>query len=84
MPRIKAAKKAMRQSLKRREKNTSTKRKVHEAIKEIMKLGKTQKKSDVEKKLPEVFSLVDKAVKQGLFHKNKAARKKSQLAKMAK
>lgn len=38
--------------------------------------------SDVQKQLNYTYSKLDKAVKQGIFHKNKAARKKSALAKL--
>lgn len=84
MPRIRAAKKAMRQSAKRRELNTATKRRIHEAIKEIHGLAKAGKKTDAAGKIPAVFSLIDKASKTHIFHDNKAARKKSQLAKLLK
>lgn len=40
-----------------------------------------KKEKDV-KKLPEAFSAIDKAVKQHLVHKNKAARIKSALSKL--
>lgn len=84
MPRIKAAKKAMRQSAKRRELNTATKRRIHEAIKEIQNLVKAGKKTEAAGKIPTVFGLIDKAVKTHIFHRNKAARKKSQLARLIK
>jgi|TARA_B110000971_G_C19680029_1_gene350681 small subunit ribosomal protein S20 len=37
---------------------------------------------DVQKQINYVYSKLDKAVKQGIYHKNKAARKKSALAKL--
>ena len=83
MPRMKAAKKALKQSLKKYERNRSVKRLVKETIKEVEKLAKEGKKAEVLKKLPEVFSVIDKAAKQNLLHKNNAARKKSALSKLA-
>lgn len=84
MPRIKAAKKALRQSRKRGLKNRAQKRGVYEAIKELERLVKAGQKEDAQKKLPEVQSAIDRAAKHHLFHRNKAARKKSQLAKLLK
>jgi small subunit ribosomal protein S20 len=37
---------------------------------------------EVQRQLNFTYSKLDKAVKQGIYHKNKAARKKSALAKM--
>lgn len=82
MPIMKAAKKAMRQSAKRYKRNHATKRRIHDAIKELEKLAKAGKKNEAAKKLPEVVAMIDKAAKRNLFHENKAARKKSQLAKL--
>lgn len=72
----------MRQSEKRRQRNLDIKRRLHDAIKEIQKLAKAGKKADAAKKIPDVVSLIDKATKRHIFHKNKTARKKSQLAKL--
>ena len=38
--------------------------------------------SEVQKQLNFTYSKLDKAVKQGIYHKNKAARKKAALAKL--
>ena len=37
-------------------------------------------KENLKKTLSSIYSLIDKATKKNIFHKNKAARKKSQLA----
>lgn len=40
----------------------------------------TEDKEKLKKTLSSIYSLIDKATKKNIFHKNKAARKKSQLA----
>jgi len=70
MPIKKAAVKALRSSKKRYAKNTELKSQLKEAIKKT-----------TEKNINETFSLLDKAAKSNLVHKNKASRIKSQLAK---
>ena len=40
----------------------------------------TEDKEKLKKTLSSIYSLIDKATKNKIFHKNKAARKKSQLA----
>ena len=39
-----------------------------------------EEKEKLKKTLSSIYSLIDKATKKNIFHKNKAARKKSQLA----
>jgi small subunit ribosomal protein S20 len=58
-----------------RVRNRATKSELRGAIKEI-------KASADASKLSEVSSLIDKATKRNVVHKNTAARKKSRLAKM--
>lgn len=70
MPIIKSAKKALRQTIKRTAKNRATKQNLKIALKKVS-TGK----------LAKVQALIDKAVKNHLIHKNKAARLKSQLFK---
>ncbi len=43
-----------------------------------------EKKNSIEKEKNKFFSIVDKAVKKNIFHKNKAARKKSRIIKFIK
>ena len=48
---------------------------------EAYKVNKTpENKEDAQKLLNSVYSLIDKGTKRNVFHKNTAARKKSQLA----
>lgn len=74
MPVIKSAKKKLRQDKKR----TLANKKIRELLKKTVKLAVS--KLD-EKSVREAFSVIDKAVKKNIIHKNKAAHLKSQLAK---
>jgi small subunit ribosomal protein S20 len=48
---------------------------------EMYKVSKNSKdKEKLEKNLSSIYSLIDKGIKKNIFHKNTAARKKSQLA----
>lgn len=71
MPIKESAKKALRQSIKKRAINLKKK----QAIKEVVK------KTVDEKGMPKAQSVIDKAAKTGYIHKNKAARLKSRLSK---
>lgn len=71
VPIIKAAKKAMRSSQRKQIENLAQRIKLKKAI-----------KNTNSKNLAEVLSLIDKATKNGLIHKNKAARIKSRLSKI--
>ncbi len=81
MPVIRSAKKAMRQSAKRKNRNYETRSKVKTAIKNIFKILQTGKKDEAEKMLQKAYSQIDKALKKNIIHRNTAARKKSRLAK---
>lgn len=77
MPIIKSAKKRVRQITKRRAKNTEIKK----SIKAATKSFSTKPTATT---LSKAQSELDKAVKKGLIKKNTAARKKSNLSKLAK
>ena len=77
MPIIKSAKKAARQSVKRRENNQQIKKTIRAALKEF----RAKPTADNMKK---VQSEYDKAVKKGLMKKNTASRRKAKLAVFAK
>lgn len=83
MPIIKSAKKALRKSLKNRAENLIWKRKYKEAIK-IAKKSIESGSKDKGNKISNAYSVIDKAAKHNIIHKNKAARLKSNLAKLAK
>ena len=77
MPIIKSAKKRVRVASKATARNNKTKRAFRAAVKQFH-----AKTSDSAHRKAQ--SALDKAAKKGLMHKNKIARKKSQLAKLAK
>ena len=81
MPNTSSAKKALRSSLKKRDRNKAYKEKIKEVVREFKKSVNISD-SKVGKKLDQVFSVIDKAVKKRIWHKNKGARKKSQFSKM--
>ena len=74
----KATKKDMRQAAKRREKNRYYGKTTRNAIRD---LKVNTDKSEYDKGLPEVASMIDKLAKKGIIHKNKAANLKSKLAR---
>jgi len=77
MPITLSAKKALRQSLRRRARNLIQKK----ALKEVVK---TYKKSPSAENLSLVYKKLDKAAKTNLIKKNKASRLKSRLSKLLK
>ena len=82
MPIIKSAKKRVKTANKAAARNSKTKRGLRSSVKAFhasLTGGKDSKKAQ-----SKAQSNIDKAVKKGVIHKNKAARKKSQLAKAAK
>jgi len=82
MPITKSAKKALRQSIKKRERNLSRKIEIKKTAKEIKKEVKKKDYKSAEKLLPQFYKTVDKAAKVGLIKKNTASRKKSRMTKM--
>ena len=74
MPNIKAAVKWTRQTAKR----TTANKDVKTRLKTVFKKAVTTKDAEFAKSVESQF---DKAAKTGVIHKNKAARKKSRLAK---
>jgi small subunit ribosomal protein S20 len=76
VPNIKAAEKWVRQSEKRTQRNLSVKTR----LKTLYKKGVGAQDAEV---VQSVESQFDKAAQKGIIHPNKAARKKSRLAKAA-
>ncbi|MFN3967133.1 MAG: 30S ribosomal protein S20 [Endomicrobiia bacterium] len=77
-----SALKELRKSKKRRIANLRVKLSIRKTIRE---LKKSILKKDVEtskKLLSEAYSIIDKAAKKNILHKNAASRKKAQLAKL--
>lgn len=82
MPIIKSAKKKLKQDKKRAEKNLSYKKSYKSAVKAVKKsiVAKGTKTASLVSK---AVSMIDKAAKKGVMHKNKAARLKSRVTKSA-
>ena len=74
MPISSSAKKSLRKSLKNHKDNVSFKKKLKTVVKKFL----TKPNNEV---LKEVYSILDKAVKKNLFHKNKSDRLKSNYSK---
>lgn len=91
-PITKSAKKALRQSKRRRQRNLRQLSAMREIIKKIRKLVDENKKAaegeprqgreEALKLLPQAYKVIDKAAKTGIIKKNNAARKKSRLIKL--
>ena len=77
MPISLSAKKSLRKSLKNNRENVLFKTKLKLTVKKFL----VKPTSDA---LKEVYSILDKAVKKGIFHKNKTARLKANYAKKLK
>lgn len=82
MPVIKSAKKRAKQADKARERNSVVRQTLRKALKNFTTAVIAKK--DVPGALSTAQSALDQAAKKGVMHKNKAARKKSQLAAKAK
>ena len=82
MPIIESAKKRVRTSEKKEKVNRKWKDKVKNAIKDFEDLIEKNKVEEAREQLNETKSILDKAVKNNILHKNNAARKKSRLTKM--
>lgn len=83
MPIIKSAKKRVKTASKAAVRNSKTKRTLKGALK-AFHAAITGGKKDAKAVQSKAQSALDTAAKKGVMHKNKAARKKSQLAKAAK
>ena len=79
MPITKSAKKALRQSTKRREKNLQKKKAIKDIVKKVKKLIVQGKTEEAKNLLPQAYKTIDKAAK-SFLHKRAAARKKSRLS----
>ena len=77
MPIIKSAKKRVRVATKAAIRNSKTKRSLKTAMKSFVKKASPETHAEAQSNL-------DKAVKKGIMHKNKAARLKKQAAAQAK
>jgi len=82
MPNTSSAKKALRQSTKRRVQNARHKHAVADATKQIRKLIETGKREEAAALLGRAYKEIDKAAKTRVLKQNTAARKKSRIARL--
>lgn len=82
MPNLKSSAKALRQSIKKRERNLKKKVAFRFVVKDIKKLVSEEKIKDAENLLPQAYKAIDKAAKAGVIKPNTASRKKSRLTLM--
>jgi small subunit ribosomal protein S20 len=80
MPIIKSAIKRAKQALVRRSHNLQVKRAIKSDITALQTALAEGDATDIQTKLGEAYSEIDRAVKKGTIHKNTAARRKSVLA----
>ncbi len=76
----KSAKKAQRQSVKRKLGNLQYKKAIKEALKQVRVLAAAKKGEELKKILPQVYKALDKAAKAGVIKKNNASRRKSRIS----
>ncbi len=84
MPITRSAKKAHRQSLRRRKFNIARKDKADKTVKSLKKLIASGDKKGAQALMSAVQKALDKATKGKTLNKNTASRKKSRLSKMIK
>jgi small subunit ribosomal protein S20 len=76
-----STKKRFRQSKKRQARNKANRTRLKTAVKQARMAAANGE--DITEMLPTSFSVIDKAVRKGVLHKNAAARHKSRLTKLA-
>lgn len=82
MPITKSAKKALRQSKRRKARNLQKKEKIKSLIKQVRNLVLEKNVKEAKKLLPQVYKFLDKAAKTKLIKKNTASRKKARITKL--
>lgn len=81
MPITKSAKKALRQSSRRKEKNIARKQAFKKILKDARRLKEKGETDKAVALLPQAYKALDKAAKTGVIKKQKAARLKSGIAR---
>ena len=79
---IKSAKKALRQSIKKRARNLIYINKIKSLVKEARLLIAQKKAKEAKGILSQIYKIFDKAAKVGIIKKNTASRKKSRITKL--
>jgi len=82
MPQRRTAKKDLRQSEKRRQRNLLLTQKIKSAVKKFKKSLEGKDHALSRQSLNEVYKILDKAAAKKTIHPNKAARRKSRLSKL--
>ena len=82
MPIKQAAKKALRQSLRRQKRNLTYYYKIKDLIKKVRVLTSQKKTNEAKSLLPQIYQALDKATKVGVIKKNTASRQKSRITKL--
>jgi len=75
----KSAKKALRQSLRRKVRNLVYREKMKSLLKEARVLVSQKKVEEAKSLIPKIYQALDKAAKKGVIKKNTASRKKSRI-----
>lgn len=82
MPIIKSAKKRVKQTFTRQNRNYNVRTAMRKAIRAVMDAVKAGKKKEAEGFLQKAYKVIDTAVKKNVLHKKTAARRKSSLANL--
>ena len=82
MPHTRSAKKNVRKTEQRRLHNRAVKKSIKTEVKKFLDLVKTGSADELSEELKIVAKKLDKAAARHIIHRNLAARKKSQLARM--
>jgi len=80
VPTTKSALKRMITSELKRQKNVAARSKIRTVVKKTLIAAQEKKTAEVKTLLSEAFSVIDKAAKRNILHKNSAARKKARLS----
>jgi ribosomal protein S20 len=84
MPIIKAQKKSVRQSERRRVVNDRRRRAMRQSVKEVKELVVNKDYKGAMELMPKTYQAIDKAVKGGVIKPNTGSRKKSQVSRIIK
>lgn len=84
MPVIKSSKKRVRQTARKTARNSRLKRDIRSASQAFEEKLAGGKKTEIANAQTKLNGLLDRASKKNLFHRNKTARRKSRVARMAK
>ena len=81
MPIIKSSKKRVRQTISKTKRNIRLKKDIRAAMQDFEAKLASKKPVEIANAQSKLYSLFDTAAKKNVFHKNKAARRKAQIAK---